>query len=52
MKNKNLELPLSRPLFRFSQPAQATGSLSTNTSWTVMTRTTTACIYDAGTTEL
>jgi|GEM_PF-2816387 len=52
MKNINLELPLSRPLFRFSQPGQVSSKLSTNTSWTVMTRTTTACIYDAGAPEL
>lgn len=48
MKNITNELPISRPLFRFHDPRQSSGSLSTNTNWTVMTRTTTACVYDNG----
>lgn len=48
MKNINIDLPISKPLFRFHDMAHAPGNASTNTSWTITTRTTTTCIYDMG----
>ena len=43
-----LELPVSRPLFRFGNPSLDGMSMSTNTSWTVLTKTTTSCVFEAG----
>jgi hypothetical protein len=46
MKNINIDLPISKPLFRFNDMTRSAGNASTNTSWTITTRTTTTCIYD------